>query len=411
MKPLQRFFRAIMMVCLVFCLIFPMTLSSEAQAKPEIFDIAMIGDLTGPYGSTVGPANPGIQDAVEYVNNELGGIDGVKIKAHIRDNKGEASLGLQQYAELATMKPKPLFLVLMHVATGEALPDKLVRDGIIGIGGASLPFLYPVGNTYGNINLLEETMAGAVWLVRNNWREKRNPRAAILTWDHPVGRCIVTPEFSDYLKELKVDLVSTELFGLRDVDVTTQMVRIRSQTPDWLLSSAGGGGYMAVMKSVKELGLKIQFIAQPSVEAMVKVQPQLFEGTIFTSSVRPFDDMEHPGIKKMKEYIKKNNRSKSEEAHFYILAWQCVLMVRHVVKAAVGKVGWGKLDVIALKNEMNKLKNWMFLDGVSIITYTEGRRSSPWVVPMTVADGKLKYLLDPKGKFIEVSDMRPAKYR
>ncbi len=127
MRKSRRWIGAALMVWGGVCLASLTGLPTESQAKPEIFSIAVIADLTGPYAPTVGPVAPGVQDAIEYVNNELGGIDGVKMVAHVRDNKGEAALGLQQYAEVVGMRPKPLFLGVWHAPTGEALPQKLVQ--------------------------------------------------------------------------------------------------------------------------------------------------------------------------------------------------------------------------------------------------------------------------------------------
>lgn len=411
MKKERGFVEALCVAWALLCVALSVGMPVESQAKPETFPIAVIADLTGPYAPTVGPTAPGVLDAVEYVNDELGGIDGVKMVAHIRDNKGEAALGLQQYAEVVGMKPKPLFLGVWHTPTGEAIPQKLVQDGIICIEGSSLPSLYPVGNAYGSYNLYEEMVAGAAKVARDLWKENRNPRAAILTWDTTFGRSILSQEFLDYLKEIKVDLVATELFGIRDVDVTTQVARIRGQNPDWLFTSVAGGGYLVIMKAVKELGLKVNLVSNVGLEAMARVQPQLFEGAIMTSPMRPFDDTEHPGIKKMLEYIKKKNRTRNEEALFYALGWQYAIMTRHVVRQAVAKVGWDKLDAAALKAELNGLKDWVLLDGVSITTYTEKRRTTPWLIPTTASGGKIKYLLDPKGKFIEGPDLRPPQFR
>ncbi|MEJ2717542.1 MAG: hypothetical protein P8182_10440 [Deltaproteobacteria bacterium] len=59
---------------LMVALLSPVT----AQAKkPESITIAVLGDLSGPYAAAVGPFAPGTEDGVRYVNEELGGIDGV----------------------------------------------------------------------------------------------------------------------------------------------------------------------------------------------------------------------------------------------------------------------------------------------------------------------------------------------
>lgn len=409
--PGYKIFKGSICILAVVCLTLLAGLASEAQAKPTVYTIAFIGDLTGPYATILGPMAPGMEDAIEYVNTELGGIGGVPLKVHIRDNKGQVSIGLQQYAELVELRPKPLFMSVIHAPTAEVLLDKYKQDGIISIVGSSVPALYPAGNAYGIYPLYEELVAVGAKAARDMWKEKRNPRAAILTWDTSYGRTILTPEFLDYLKKIKVDLVATELFGIRDPDVTTQMVRIRAKKPDWVLTSIAGGGYLAIVKAAKELGMNLRMVSHSSLELMAKIKPQLFEGSIIGHPARSFADTWHPGIQSILKYFKKNKRAPKEAGVFYTVGWQYILTVRKVVMDAVAKVGWDKLNVDALKNEMNHLTDFTPLDGVSKITYTAKRRTTPWAFPCKISKGKIVHLYDPKGMFSEAPDLRAAKDR
>ena len=400
-----------MMVGMLVCLAAFMTTSSASGAKPDSFTIALLGDLTGPYAPVVGPMAPGSEDAIKYVNEELGGIDGVKLKLVVRDNTGKAALGLQQYAELIEMKPKPLFFGVPHTPTAEALREKIVADDVLGFFPGSVPDLYPQGNSYSFYALYPEQAAVFVRWVKENFKEKRNPRVAIITWDQAYGRAILTQEFFDYCKKIGVDIVAKELFGVRDVDLTTQMVRIRAKKPDWLLTNNVGSGPLAIMKAVKELGMNVKLgNGVGGGWGTVRLNPQLFEGCVSVMHNISYDNTSHPGIKKILEYMKKNNRSIKEKTNFYIIGWQYVLMVRKVIKDAVAKVGWDKLDTAAIKHEMNHLTNFEPLDGVVKVTYTDKVRSSPWLTIFKIQGGKL-INLNPGGGFVKAPDLRPAKFR
>ena len=188
MKTQKRLLtRTIVTVCALIFLSLLAIPSPEAQAKPKEFVIGMIADLSGPYAAVVGPTGPGLEDGVKYVN-ENGGIDGVPIKAYIRDNKGQVTVGLQQYAEL--IDKKPLFIGFWHASTFEAARQKAVQDNIIAFGGPNIPSVYPQANSYGSYVLYPEMIASAVKGARELWTKKRNPRAAILTWDTSYGRSI-----------------------------------------------------------------------------------------------------------------------------------------------------------------------------------------------------------------------------
>lgn len=85
-------------------------------------------------------------------------------------------------------------------------------------------------------------------------------------------------------------------------------------------------------------------------------------------------------------------------------------MIHKVVTAAVAKVGWDKLDVYAIKKEMNSLRNFEPLDGLSRYTYTDKRPTTPWMTVLRVEGGKFVNV-KPGGGFVEVPDLTPAAYR
>ncbi|MDQ7783321.1 MAG: ABC transporter substrate-binding protein [Desulfomonilaceae bacterium] len=400
-----------LLVFLVLALVGP---SPSMADKPKSLAVAIIGDLTGPYASVVGPMAPGCEDAVKYVNEKLGGIDGVKMELLVKDNTGKAALGIQQYEELINMKPKPLFFGVPHTPTAEALREKVLRDEAIGFFPSSIDDLYPQGNTYGFYALYAGMTATAVRWVKDNWKEERNPRIAIITWDQAYGRAPLIPEFFDYCKKIGVDIVAQELFGVRDVDLTTHLTRIKAQKPDWLLTNCTGSGPVAIMRAAKELGMKTKLLNTVGGGwGTMRLDPALFEGCVSVLHNISYDNETHPGVKLVKQYLKENNRSIKEQTNFYIIGWQYILMIHKVVQSAAAKVGWDKLDTAAIKAELNTLTNWEPLDGIVKVTYTEKKRSSPWLVVYKIEGGKLVPAggLGGEGKFVEAPDMTPENFR
>jgi hypothetical protein len=162
------------------------------------------------------------------------------------------------------------------------------------------------------------------------------------------------------------------------------------------------------------LGMKIKFANNVGGDwGTVRLDPGLFEDAISVMHMASYDDTDHPGIKKVFSYLKKNNRGIKEQTAFYVLGWQYVLMIHKTVSDAVAKVGWDKLDTAAIKNELNHLTNWEPLDGVVKITYTDKCRHSHWLRIFKIKDGKL---VPPGGKlggaeFVEAPDLTPLKYR
>ncbi len=396
---------------IIFLVISFFSVAAVQAKKPDSIIIALLGDLTGPYAPIVGPMAPGTEDAIRYVNDELGGINGVKIKLIIRDNTGKAALGLQQYAELIGMKPKPLFFGVPHTPTAEALRAKVLADDVLGFFPSSIEDIFPVGNTVGFYALYPSHAALFVKWLKEGWTKKRNPRVGIITWDTSYGRAILTPEFYDYAKKIGVDIVATELFGVRDVDITTQMVRIRSKKPDWLLTNCLS---LSILKAVNELNMDVRLANSVGGGwGVVRLAPELHENCIDINSVASYDNLDHPGIRKILEYHKKYKRSLKEQTNFYIYGWQYVLMVHKVIQDAVAKVGWDNLDTAAIKKEMFSLTDWEPLDGVVRVTYTKKLPASPWMKIYRIRGGKLVPAEGRLGggKWVQCPDMTPAKYR
>lgn len=403
-------FGQMLVLFVLACVGFTMTAPGDCPAKkPDFILVALLADLTGPYIAISGPAAAGLKDAVKYINGELGGIDGVKMKTVIRDNGGKVALGLQQYAELIQMKPKPLFFAAPLTPLAEALREKLAADNAIGFWPSSIKDLYPAGNCYGFCALYTEFAGTGMRWVKENFKEKRNPRVAIITWDHAFGRAILEPEFFNYCKKIGVDLVAQELFGVRDVDVTTQMVRIRAKKPDWLLTNTTGHGSVAIMKSATELGMKAKMVnGVGGDESTIRMKPALFNGCITIQHTPSYNDRDNPAIKKILKYMKQNKRTVKEETNMYLTHWQYALLVHKVVGDAVAKVGWDKLDIDAIKEQLNHLTDWEPLGGLAKMTYTAKIRSSPWLTIHKAKDGEL---VDVGGGFVKAPDLTPAKYR
>lgn len=284
---------------------------------------------------------------------------------------------------------------------------------LIGIFPGTIEDLYPVGNTFGFLGFFSTQDGQILKYLKDNLKEKRNPRVAIITWDTAFGKSMLIPEFFEYTRKIGVDIVATELFGIRDIDVTTQMARIREKNPDWLLTKTVAAGPVTILKAAKELGMKVKLVGSGIDWGAVRIDPTLFEDCITAIPSASFDDPNHPGIKNLLAYMKKNNRSIKEQTYFYIVGWQYVLMVHKVVSDAVDKVGWDKLTTGAIKNELFNLTNWEPMNGIVKISYTQKRPSSPWTVIYRIKDGKLVPAggIGGEGKFVEGPDMTPAKYR
>ena len=405
-------FKAIMVVWgMVFLGFFVFIPSKSMAQKPEYMVLGLIGAFTGAYAPVIGPVCAGAEDGVKYVNEELGGIDGVKIKLENRDMQGNVALGLQQYAGLMESKPKPLFVAIVHAGISEALREKLLADGAIGLSqSTTVPCIYPRANTYGLSVMYPEAVALPLNWVKDNWKEGRNLRLGIITWDSAYGRGFITDEFFDYCKKIGVDIVGTELFKVGEVDVTTQMTRLRAKKPDWLATQCMASGPISILKAAKEMGWKIKLLGGYGLDEDTAVlDPELMEGSVGMHSCWPLNDRGHPGIKLLLRYMEKNKRTKMEQRTPYIYGWTMPQIMHKVVKDAVAKVGWSKLNLDAIKYEMNHL-DFEPQNGLMKLAFTEKRPENRWCYVHKIQDGKA-VVVSPGGGYVNPPDLMPARFR
>ena len=86
-------------VVMVAAVAFALMAAGPVAAK-EQFGIAFLGDLTGPLGFWNAPRLVGIQDAIEYLNTNLGGIGGREVSLDWADTKSKIDIATSGYERL-----------------------------------------------------------------------------------------------------------------------------------------------------------------------------------------------------------------------------------------------------------------------------------------------------------------------
>ena len=389
---MKRFILSIFVGVLSCCLLVP---QATAAGKPDTLYIGVLADMSGPYAPVVGSFRPGYIDACKYINEEMGGIKGVKVEPLIRDNGGKVAVSLAQYNELINRKPRPIFIDTAFSPVAEALRPRYVEDDMIGIHAGNLVAVYPLANSYGYYPMYDEWFGFAAKWFKNNWKEKRNPRVGVITWDTAYGRGMLTEKFFAYLKEVGVDLAGKpQLFGIRDVDVTTQLMKLRSWKSDFVFSCITAGGVLAVKKGMNEMGWDVPYLANGLDLGTLNLDPVTLDGVYVQRSGISWNETDHPAMKFILKQFKKNNRTKKDMSAFYMIGWYNMAVEHKVITEVVEKHGWDGLTTQNLKAAMNRVKEFLPWGGLTKITYTAKRP-----VP-----AHMRMYQSQKGKLLPVSD-------
>jgi ABC-type branched-subunit amino acid transport system substrate-binding protein len=355
-------------IMLVFVAVaFPLIFSASAPAK-EKFGIAFLGDLTGPLGFWNAPRLVGIQDAMEYINQNQDGIAGREIYLDWVDSQSKIDMATSGYERL---KAKG-YLVWHTCGTGEQQMLKARyeddRSQVLYTCSASPGVMYPPGYVFGTDAYFPDKWGLFVdWLVQN-WDFKkmgRKPRIAVLTYPSGLGKAILAEEFLNYAKEKGVEIVETVFIPFVTVDAATPLMKAKKAGADWCI---GMWLYQTVPPYLNEnykqkLGLKF---AITLVEDVVVANANPKEAAIglvgLSNWTMTWEDTE--GIKIIRQTWEKKNRRPEDRGASYILGWMNTWQTKMVVEQTLKKVGkwekvtaaeirkttesWGKFDIMGL---------------------------------------------------------------
>jgi len=397
-------------ICLsVFAMLFINYGVATAGNKPKVVRVAFVSDMSGPYAPMTRQYAIGFQDCLEYFNKELGGIDGVPMELVVRDTGGKLDATISHYMTLREMKPKPLFLGMVVSSDAEALRERAAEDQIPIFCPAATTAIYPLAYNFAYFPLYPD-QAGAFfdWL-KQNWDKKRPPRVAFLTWDSTYGRANLTDEVRSYAKKKGIQIVAEELFSVRDVDVTTQLTRIRAKGADWIYSNTTAHGPWTIAKGIKQMGYRVNLVTgcgSQAANTLVAAPPGLMDGSYVVNHCRSFSDLNNPMMRMVRRYFEKNRRDEKDWGLGYVGAFWFMDVYREAITRAVKSVGWENMSGRAVKEAMETFRNFKPMD-VTIYTYTKDKHS-PEKVYMGRVKGK--YVMPIEGWRI-CPDLRPPKFK
>ena len=377
-----------------------------AGGKPEKLVYGVIADMTGPYAASAGPSNAAFMDAIEYVNSN-GGVRGVPIEPVVRDSTGRTEMGINMYMQMREMTPRPSMVMVGISSIAEALKQRFDEDQIPAYCVTSVPSIYPPGYIFGCMPLYASECALFMEWLSENWKEKRAPRLAFLTWDSSLGKAVLTDEVFNYAKSKGIEIVAKELFGLRDMDVTSQMMRIRSKKADWIYQNTVSHGPVAIAKAAQAMGYKVG-IAGGDIfdDSMLYISRDIFEGCVGIHCLASWAEKDNPGIKLMNKYLIKNKRKPTYRSIMYPVGFSAILVFKEAVERVVDKHGWDKLNGATLKAEMEGLNNFD-AGGIATFSYTKKRHAPNLARVFKIKGGQWRPISD----FRACPDMAPKKFQ
>lgn len=250
------------------------TATSTATATGKVIKVGFAADFTGPAASSCGPITQAAFAYFDYVNAELGGINGNPVQVLWADDQYNVQQALDAYKRFAQQG----ILAFNECSSGgmAAVKPFLAQDKIpaftISVDDSAV---YPPGNTWMIGPTYSDMYAGLIKYVKDNWKGTTPPKLGFLTWDNPLGRGSQTPEAIAYAKSLGYQLVDPVYIPVAPTNVTSELLKLDAAGVNVIYSGVAGAAEAVILKNAQQLGLvgKIQFLgARPT------IQPDLITG-------------------------------------------------------------------------------------------------------------------------------------
>jgi branched-chain amino acid transport system substrate-binding protein len=377
----------------------------------EKFGIAFLGDLTGPLGFWNAPRLVAIQDAVEHLNKNYGGIGGREIYIDWADHRSKIDIATSGYERL---KAKG-YAVWHTCGTGEQQMLKQRYEGdksqLIFTCSASPGVIYPAGYVFGTAGYFPDEWGVFFEWLNETWDFKkmgRGPKVAVLTYPSGYGKTAINDEIKDYAKKQGVEIVDTIFIPFVTVDATTPLMRAKKAGADWVFGSWLYQTIPPYLKENKKLNLGLKFAVNTfGVDDVIVAAAG--DAAIGLTGISNWNFLweDTPGMKIIRETLKTKFRRPEDRGASYILGWMNTWQTKRVVEDTLKRFN-GDWSKITPKNLRETAESWGKTDimGIGTMAYSKDRRGATEVRVVQVQ--KVRVNGKQKNRWVPITDWRNA---
>ena len=378
-------------------------LVSACGGGGKTIKIGLSNPATGPAAEKGRPMMDANRDAVKYINEELGGINGIPIEAEFLDNAYDAS-------KIVTNVKKFMDdgCVIFGTASSKMMSASMEianRAGFPGIAVFNAPVLHrPPQHIYGQLpDYGDDWAAFAEYYLDNIWKGSGKPKMAMHLLNNTTG--YGARDAAKALAEgLGIEIVAVEEHATTTISEMESMTRIRAEEPDILYISSTPAPTALIIKNAIDLGLypgiTIGCGHASFTKALVDIAGADVEGVYGVFPTANWGDPV-PGMAKAVEYAEKHHPDDVGNMD-YITSWAQVLIMAEAVRLAMDAVGFDALakgDEAAWKaveeHGIQKLKNFDVGGLHGPVNYDRGdNRLSKAVRVFQVKSGKITPVSD-----------------
>ena len=318
----------------------------ESATKTGTLKVGIMTPTTGIAAEKGVPLRNANLDCIEYINNELGGVNGYKIEAINLDSQYKADQAVIDINQF--MDEGCLFFTTSSSTEMGYVQEIANRAGFPGLVAYSSPSNYhPPEHIYGQMpDYGDDWSAFTTYYLEHIWEGTGTPRMALMLLNNPTGygardasRALAT--------QMGVEIIATEEHASTTLSEMEALTRIKALNPDVIYISSTPKPAALIIKEAKDLGMYPDVTIGCCHAAMVKSLVDLGGADAVNGVYGVFPmvswDENVPGITKIVEYARKLH-PENESSGDYMAAWAQSLVIAEILRNALEAVGYDVLS-------------------------------------------------------------------
>ena len=351
---------------------------------PPAIKVANLGDLTGPQSSSTGVLFKGTQDYWEYVNEELGGIDGAEVMVIWGDSKSDATTATGHTerfidAGVVTVDASSTSDIL----ASRALLERAKLPAIGATGTTAL--LIPPSVIYSTIPESAQIFATGIAFLYEEWVKKglnRPMKIAIVSWDIPACRTgsAGVKKWVEMQEPGVAELVYEAYVPMTTVDFTPELSGAKAAGADVVQSCVVGGTMGMMARDMGKVGfaddvLNLQWSVALGPGPRELAGDQVARIRVIDWYAQPYET--NYVMIPLANRLAKENQGMDSFSSGYFLGFAAAKLTHEAIKLALAEVGHDKLDNIAVaEHGFNQMRHEDYGLGTRI-NFSDGSRIGP----------------------------------
>jgi branched-chain amino acid transport system substrate-binding protein len=308
--------------------------------------VGIMTPTTGPAAEKGVPLRDANLDCIQYINEELGGVNGYQIEAINLDSQykaDQAVININQFMDQGC-----LFFTTSASAEMSWVQEIANRAGFPGLVCYSSPSNYhPPEHIYGQTpDYGDDWIAFTNYYLENIWKGTGKPKMALMLLNNSTGAGARNAATA------MADILGIEIIAIEEHSTTTisemeSLTRVSALHPDVIYISSTPQPASIIIKEARDIGLYPDVTIGVCHAGLVKSLIDLGGADVIEGVYGTFPTVmwgeDVPGMAKMMEYVKKLHPN--DEGNLdYTAAWCQSLVVAEILRKALDAVGYDVLS-------------------------------------------------------------------